>query len=189
MRRIVPLAFLLAAFAAAGASAATESTQLIRPSQGIGKVRLGMSDADLRRVLGRPRVAIPRSAGFGRRTVDYEFGYGEYGVRLFGTPGRLRVVRVTTTLRRERTPSGIGPGSSERALLRAYPALRCPRLATLVAHGTVYVTTDERECTLRTPSGRRTVFVSGVGRGALLVRLRDWDRQARVLEVAVAAGG
>jgi hypothetical protein len=116
MRTVALLALLVAALAAARASAAPESASLIRPAQGIGKIRLGMTDAELRRAMGRPRVSIGRTAGFGRRTVDYEFGFGEYAARLFGSPGRLRVVRVTTTLRRERTAKGIGPGSSERAL-------------------------------------------------------------------------
>jgi hypothetical protein len=172
---------------ASAAGAASEMSLLIRPGQAIGKIRLSMTEAELRRAMGRPRVAIRRDAGFGRGTVEYEFGFGDYGVRLFGAPGRLRVVRVSTLLRRERTSKGIGPGSLERNLIRAYPDLRCPRLATTVAAGTTYVTADERTCTLFAGSGRRTVFVTGVWRSATLISLRDWARRARVLEVSVGA--
>ena len=122
----------------------------------------------------------------GTRTVDYEFGSGSYAVQVLGAPGRFPVVRVHTPLRRERTPRGIGPGSLERKLLRAYPATRCERLATLVASGTTWVTVDERTCTLFAPSGRRTTFVTGVPRNVTFVALRDWSSRARVLEIGIS---
>ncbi len=49
---------------AGAARAAPHSTLLIRPAQSIGKIRLAMTDAQLRRVMGRPRVVIRRAAGF-----------------------------------------------------------------------------------------------------------------------------
>jgi hypothetical protein len=179
----------LAALVGVDASARTDSAFVIRPGQAIGKIRLAMTEAELRRVMGRPRVAVRRAAGFGRTTVEYEYGFGDYAVRLFGTRGRLTVVRVSTLLRRERTPRGIGPGSLERRLIRAYPRLRCQRLDTTVAAGTTYVRTDERTCTLFAASGRRTVFLTGVRRSGFLVPLRDWPRVARVIEVSIGAAG
>ena len=189
MRWVAPIAVLVAAGTVAGATAAPSSVMLIRPAQGIGKIRLGMTETELRRAMGRPRVLIRRAASFGIRTVDYEYGYGDYQVRLFGAPDRLRVVRVNTPLSRERTAKGIGPNSLERDLLRAYPAIRCQRLPTTVAVGTTYVAIDERTCTLFGASGRRTTFISGWRRRTTLVPLRDWPRRARVLEVGVAAAG
>ena len=186
MRVVASVAAVFAAVAAAGASAAPDAELLIRPAIGVGKLRLGMTEREVRRAMGAPRVVLRRAAGFGRQTVEYEYGFGDYGVRLFGPPSRLRVVQVTTVLRRERTARGIGPGALERRLLRAYPGLRCQRLPTIRAAGTTYVTADERSCTLFTPSGRRTTFVSGVPRNATFVLARDWVRQARVLEVRVS---
>ena len=58
MRFVALLAVVLAALAAASASAAPESNLRITPGVGIGKLRLGMTEAQVRRLLERgARVA------------------------------------------------------------------------------------------------------------------------------------
>jgi hypothetical protein len=167
------------------AGTAPESTLVIRPGRAIGKFELGMTQQRLLRVAGRPRYVVPRGSSFGRRTVEWQYGFGaEYIVRLFGRPGQMRVTRVSTTVRRERTPQGIGPGTRERVLRRAYPSIRCERLLPLGVQRQ-YVS-GRRECTLFSPSGRRTIFrsefVTGYG-----VTAAEFLRNAAVTEVTVAA--
>jgi hypothetical protein len=189
MRRVLLLA-ALAASAAADAGARPDANLLIRPGQGIGKVRLGMTEAELRSAMGRPRSVIPRSGAFGLRTLEYEYGYAAYVVRLFGRTGRLRVVRVSTTLASERTPARVGVGSREATLLRTYRRLRCERLRTGSIAGVVYVGNQQRDCTLVAPSGRRTVFTSWIRRNETIgenISVDRWHRQARVIEVSVSA--
>ena len=183
----VAVALVLAGLLAAQGAARSDASLLIRPARSIGKIRLGMTEAQLRRAMGKPRAVVPRSASFGLRSVDYEYGFAHYVVRLFGAPGRLRVVSVGTTLRRERTARGIGPGSLERALVLAYPTVRCQRLQTWRSSGggVTYVISSRRACTLFTPGGRRTTFTSAPPSGPFLSPAR-WLAVARVVEVAVA---
>ena len=181
------IAALVAVAATAQAGARPQSNLLIRPAQGIGKVRLGMTEAQLRRAMGRPRAVVPRGASFGLRTVEYQYGFAQYVVRLFGPRGRLRVTAVGTTLRRERTAKGIGPGSREADVVRAYPGLQCARLKTWRSSGggVTYVISPRRACALLAPSGRRTTFTSGPPSGPFLTP-SQWRASARVVEVAVA---
>ena len=90
---------------------AVEST--IYPGVGIGKVKLGMTEAQVKRVLGKWRFVNEQDRshlsvgwGFGQWTVDFVSG---------------KAVEVTTTLRNQKTATRIGPGSTWRALVRAYP--------------------------------------------------------------------
>ena len=172
----------------ASASAAPSASRVIRPAIGIGKLRLGMTDAQVRRAMGKPRFVVARPAAFGLRSVEYQYGLAEYTVRLFGARGRLRAVRVGTTLRRERTPSGLGVGSLERVVLRSYPAIRCQPLRTDRYGSVRLVTTIQRECSLFARSGRRTIFTTDVlERPFEVVTPQIWARRARVIEVSVAA--
>jgi hypothetical protein len=192
VRRAAPGAAGLAAalaLAAGSAGAAPERTALIRPAQGIGKLRLGMSQPEVRRALGRPRAVVRRPAGFGLRSIEWEYGYASYRVRFFGPAGRLRTTRIGTTLRRERTPRNVGVGSRERAVRRVYPGLRCERLELFRAGPVTHVVTSERDCTLVAPSGRRTIFTSTAGPEGPLVPPGEWERRAQVVEVSVAEAG
>ena len=181
----VAVAALAAAVGSTDGAAAPESGLVIRPGRAIGKFELGMTQQRLLRVAGRPRYAVPRGSSFGRRTVEYQYGFGaEYIVRLFGRPGRMRVTQVSTTLRRERTPQGIGPGTRERNLRRAFPSIRCERLVPTgvalryVAHA--------RDCKLFSASGTRTMFRSAVD-SSYGVTAVEFVRKAVVTEVVVAA--
>jgi hypothetical protein len=189
MRRaaVLAAAVLTAAAAVASAAARSDATLVIRPGVGIGKLRLGMTEAQVRRAMGRPRFVVTRRAGFGLSSLEYQYGLAEYTVRLFGRPGRLRAVRVGTTLVRERTPLRVGVGSSERAIRNAYPALRCEPLKTELFGSVRVVRTIQRECTLLAPSGRRTIFTTDVfEKGFEVVTPRTWARRAEVIEVSVA---
>jgi hypothetical protein len=189
MRRValVVLALAFTFGAAAQAGARGDAVLVIRPAQSIGKIRLGMTETQLRRAMGRPRAVVPRTGSFGLRTVEYEYGYAAYVVRLFGPRDRLRVTSVATTLRRERTSKGIGRGSLERDVARAYPAARCAQLKTWRSRGgaVTYVISARRTCTLFAPNGRRTTFTSAPPSGPFLSPAR-WRETARVVEVAVA---
>jgi hypothetical protein len=181
----------LVGLAGAGANRSDGATLVIWPAQSIGKIRLGMSEAELRRAMGRPRAIVRRPGSFGLRSIEFQYGLAEYSVRLRGRPGRLRVVRIATTLARERTRGGVGVGSRERAVLRAYPRCRCDAQRLSHRDGVVYVGgKNPRVCTLFAPSGRRTTFTIWLrprwawGEAITLAR---WRRDARVIEVSVSA--
>jgi hypothetical protein len=186
------LAAVSALTAAAGgtAEAASQASRVIRPGMGVGKLNLGMTEAEVRRAMGQPWAVIRRPAGFGLRSVEYQYDLAAYTVRFVGARGRLRAVRITTIVRKERTPKGIGPGSLERDLVRAYPGIRCGRLRLARdGDGTVFVATNGRECTLTTIGGRRTIFRTSVSlptRETLTVA--KYLRRARIDEVVVARG-
>lgn len=182
-------AVVAAVIAAAPAGGSSQSVELIRPARSIGKIRLGMTEVELRRAMGRPRSVVPRREAFGLRTVEYQYGYAAYVVQLFGRPGRLRVVRVSTTLAREQTPARVGVGSREASVLRAYRRISCERLRTGRIAGVVYVGMSQRDCTLVGASGRRTTFTSWIRVNTTIlekITLADWNRRARVIEVTVA---
>ena len=140
--------------AGAPAAGAPDATALIRPGVGIGKVRLGMTQPQVRRALGRHMVVNVRERRFGRLYLELAYDYSAYTVGFFGAPGELRVVSVATSLRRERTRNGLGPGTSLRALRRALRGERCrrSRVVTFVGHHT--------ECSVLARSGARTTFVA-----------------------------
>ena len=179
----------LAASAGGPAGAASETSRVIRPGLGIGKLRLGMTEGEVRRAMGRSWAVVPLRAGFGLRSVEFQYDLAAYTVRLVGAPGRLRAVRITTVVRKERTRKGIGPGSLERALRRAYPQARCSPLRMAVVASIRFVTTNGRDCTLQTAAGRRTIFRTSV---SLTTRetltIAKFLRRARVDEVVVTSG-
>ena len=189
MRWVLAVAALLAAASAATAGARPESNALIRHGVGIGKVRLGMTETQVRAAMGRPTTTLREAGSFGRPTIELQYGVDAYLVRLAGRP--LRVVQIATTLRKERTREGLGVGSLERDVVRAYgPRLRCERLRTGLIPGsqtTRMLITTVRECVLNTTAGTQTSFLSVVKPVVLWERLlpEDWEPRARVLSVAV----
>ena len=94
---------------------------MIRPGVAIGKVRLGMTLPEVRRILGPP-AAVMRAerSGFGVRYVEYQWGYGNWRVGFRGRRGDLRSVRIGTTLSTQRTPARIGAGSDTGDVARRY---------------------------------------------------------------------
>lgn len=181
-----PAIALLAALAlAAGASA---GDALLRPGRGMAGVDLGMSRAQVVQALGKPQAVVTRKTGFGRRTVELQFGYGSYFVLLSGSSGRERVVKVLTTFRRERTAGGIGVGVTERRLLSTYGArLACQSLSFRDATGRTRNRTT-RYCVLGDAGDAQTVFMSQtplvpLGWGQ---RYSDW-RLAKIAMVVIRA--
>lgn len=169
--------------------AAAGSDALIRPGKGIGKVELGMTETQVRRALGTPQAVIRKRVGFGRVSVEWQYDFAQWTVRLVGRPEALRVVSVGTMVRSERTPEGFGVGTLERTLRRRYGrAIRCERLQS--DGGYVWGKAHLRTCSVRGPSGSRLVWTSADQRGAYdITRVSEWLREARVVEVSVVAAG
>jgi hypothetical protein len=81
----------------------------IRPQQGMSRVVLGMTKAQVRARLGTPMASGSRFY-YPRVWVGFRLG---------------RVVEVTTTRGTERTASGVGVDSSEAEVRRSYPSVAC----------------------------------------------------------------
>lgn len=157
MRKVATLVLAcgLAGVAAADVASAPDSSELIRPGVGIGKVRLGMTQAQVRRALGqRQAIVNVRERRFGLLYLEVAYDYSAYTVGFFGGPGRLRVVSVATALRRERTRTGLGPGSSLRRLRRVLTGEQCRRRKVVTFVGI------QTECSVLAPSGARTTFIA-----------------------------
>lgn len=136
MRRVkglLAMGCLVALVSAAPAAPMTGLERLIRVD-GIGKVRLGMSLPQVKKALGSPRIVLRtlrlRSGG---RYVEYQWEVeGDLapdtwtvGLRSATRRGALRVVRVSTTVRSERTREGLGVGSLPRQIVKAFPNATC----------------------------------------------------------------
>ena len=106
--RVLGAALLVAATGAGIAGAAGPS---IRPGVGIAAIRLGMTEAQLRVVLGRPEASHREPSTFGRVRAVLQYDGTTYTVILDGRPGALRVTAVSTTLARHRSPEGFGVGT------------------------------------------------------------------------------
>jgi hypothetical protein len=175
----------------ASADAAPQRDVLIRPGSGIGKVRLGMSLAQVRAAWGRPQATIV-SQERGARRLELQYDYAAYVVTLLGEPRREHVVGIGTTLAKERTAQGLGVGSLERRLQGAFRSrLHCDRLDVVYAprSSIPILGSNARDCTLGASSGPHTVFTSKI-------RLRyawdqhppeDWSKEARVTEIVIRA--
>jgi hypothetical protein len=178
---------LAVAIVAGWAAAATRTDALIRPGVGIGKARLGMTDAQVRRALGRPIAQRRSRSGFGRLRVEYQYEDGFLLVRLAGRATALRVTGVSTIKPWERTANGVGPGVRKRILRGRYGArLRCERLRRTTHHPGIPPRVAARKCTL--PAGRsRTVFLSDMSRESYgePVTVERFLREARIREVTV----
>ena len=102
----------LALAALAGLALVAGATARVVPQRGIAGVELNMSKAEVRAQLGQPR-----SVRRGRNIFGVWVTYRYRGIQVT-FQGGVRVSSVYTTLRRERTPSSVGVGSTE-AFLRA----------------------------------------------------------------------
>jgi hypothetical protein len=106
---------------AAPSAAAPSMNALVHPGIGIGKVRLGMTLAQVERALGKPMLLNRNlDRGFGIRYKEYGWDWTSWRVGFVGRPGHLRVVRVATSVRTQRTREGIGVGSTTKQLARHY---------------------------------------------------------------------
>ncbi len=155
------VATALVATIAAGVSAAPTRDTRVRPGVGIGRVVLGMTAAEVRRAMRRRQdSSSSEERSFGSRYVELVWDSGPedyFSVGLSGRAGALRAVAVSTTRPGERTPSGIGPGSTIVKLRRTIRGLQC-RLIFPAAGGQSVI---QGEWVLNHANGRQTVFVAG----------------------------
>lgn len=149
-------AFVLCTLALPGAGSAR-----IRLYQGIGKLRLGMTSAQVMHAIGKPDSVDPDVSGKkgpqfrgfvgdpSYRLWQY-YARSRYSVGLAKRAGKLRVVMIGYSLRGQMTSSGVGVGSTYSLLRLKYRQIRCTPL------GDPQANTDD--CVLRSPRGRETVF-------------------------------
>lgn len=110
------LAALLALPAAAPA--------LVQVDKGIAGARIGNTPAQVHAALGRPaRTATGRNDFGSFRRESYAGGIAVF------YQGARRVTSVLTTGRGDRTAGGVGVGSSEAAVRRGVPGVRCETVA------------------------------------------------------------
>jgi hypothetical protein len=100
------------------AGAAAASAALV-PQRGIAGVRLAMTRAQVRAVLGAPRAAVHGRNEFGSFTV-----YRYRGLRVT-FQGNRTVTAILTTRTTERTAAGVGVGSTEGQVRAKVAGVRC----------------------------------------------------------------
>jgi hypothetical protein len=157
MQRRAALAVSLCTAVAIGAATAAPSRNaLVQPGRGIGRVTLGMTQAQVRGVLGRHRyVAKRRTLGFGQQYVELQWEYATWTAGFQGRPGRMRAVMIGTTLHSQRTRSNLGTGSRIRDIVRVYPRATCSGWVGLGSDSS-----KETWIVVRHPSGARTIFAA-----------------------------
>lgn len=136
MRRVLwLLAIGCVAVLCTSSPAATETGlhRLIRGG-GIGKVQIGMPFAKVRAALGRPHTVVRTDVlASGGRYVEYSWEVeGDLGpdtwtvgLRSATRTAPLRVVRVSTTVRSQRTREGLGVGARPRQIVRTFRNATC----------------------------------------------------------------
>ena len=180
----------------ASAAAATQRDSLIRPGVGIGKVKLGMTIAQVRAAWGPARARTLETQPRGSREIELQYDFAAYTVRLVGRPKRERVVSVATTLRREKTHQGVGVGPFEQRLRRQIPGrapLRSstgrPRRSGLPARGDLRGSCAPLHTRRPEPAahGLHEQDPPSVPVGP--PPIADWLKLARVMEVVIRAPG
>jgi hypothetical protein len=101
-----------------GASA-VEST--IYPGVGIGKIKLGMTKAQVERILGGDGLVDERGSVAGHLYLQLGWNFDSWSVGFLLDRGRYRAVRVGTTVFAERTPQGAGTATPWLKLVKAHP--------------------------------------------------------------------
>jgi hypothetical protein len=91
----------------------------------MGKVKLGMTKAQVTRALGSDSLVNDRATYDGKQYVELGWNFGSWSVAFGRTGSTLRVVQVSTTLRSQKTPARVGMGTQWRPLVRAYPGGVC----------------------------------------------------------------
>jgi hypothetical protein len=138
----------------------------VRHGAGIGRLKLGMSYAEVRRILGGPQTVDRRERlSGGRRYLELSWDFGWWTVGFMGKPNRMRAVSIQTLDRRERTVEGLGVGSRERTIRRRL-RVRCLAVARRSQERVPF----EVRCAYASHRGRETAFVLGHQPG-----LPPWD--------------
>ena len=110
---------VLSALAGAGPAAA-----VIRPQKGMAGARLGMTQTQMRKVLGEPTRAKQGMNDFGPYT---QFFYPRAITVTF--QGNRRITGISTHGRSEKTERGVGVGSREAAVQAKVGHVRCETIA------------------------------------------------------------
>jgi hypothetical protein len=106
--------------AAAALAVAAPAGAVIHPGSSIAGVKLGMTKAEVRTKLGQPDRIVRQRNEFGPVTTFRYF-------RLWVTfQGNREVTAVKTTRRKERTPRGIGVGSTRAQVKARVRGVKCP---------------------------------------------------------------
>ena len=103
---------------------ASPAAALIRPQKGMAGVRLGMSQDQMRAVLGMPLHVKQGFNDFGNYT---QFVYPHSITVTF--QGNERVTGISTKGRSERTSRGVGVGSTENDVQSKVGRVRCETIA------------------------------------------------------------
>jgi hypothetical protein len=106
--------FVVMGIVASGASAMEET---IYPGVGIGKVKLGMTRAQVVRALGKDYVVDESGSSY----TELGWNFSSWTVRLRDG----RAVEVGTVLHSQRTTKRVGPGTFWLKLVKAYPGGSC----------------------------------------------------------------
>lgn len=109
---------------ALGLLAAVPAQAVIRPQKGMAGVRLGMTQTQMRDVLGPPVRTKQGMNDFGPFT---QFIYRHSITVTF--QGNRRVTGISTRGRTEKTERGVGVGSSETAVRSKVGHVRCETIA------------------------------------------------------------
>ncbi|MBX5470526.1 MAG: hypothetical protein IRZ21_11600 [Thermoleophilaceae bacterium] len=116
----IRVAVSLCCAALAALVAATPASALIRVQKGIAGVSIGMTQTQMREVLGEP---IRTRQGLNDLGPYTQFVFrGRIAVTF---QGNRRVTSIYTSGPSERTSDGIGVGSRERSVLRHVPNVQC----------------------------------------------------------------
>ncbi len=115
MRIVFPFALV----AAAAALAASTAGAAIVSQQGIAGVKIGMTQAKVRSVLGKPTSVKRGSNDFGKYTI---FKYAGLQTEF---QGNATLTGVSTTRTSERTAAGIGVGSTEAQVKAKIKGVKC----------------------------------------------------------------
>ncbi len=140
------LALIAVAVAGAVVSSAWAIESTIVRGVGIGKVKVGMTRAQVERILGKDEFFNGRTTVDGTTYIEYGWNFGTWSVGFLGRGDTYRVAQVATDLRAQRTPERIGVGSAFRAVVRAYPQAICRsyyvNMGSTVSHGPPYRTSS-----------------------------------------------
>jgi hypothetical protein len=123
MRGTVAGVVVTVALATAGGASATEST--IVPGVGIGKVKLGMTQAQVEKVLGKDHIVNSEGIVGDARYRELAWNFASWSVVFLRTGWYWRVVQVETTLSPQRTTQGIGVSSPFERVVNSYSQVFC----------------------------------------------------------------
>jgi hypothetical protein len=122
--KVLRRSVLVAAAALVLLLAAAPARAVIRPQKGMAGVRLGMTQTQMRNVLGTPVRTRQGQNDFGPFT---QFVYPHSITVTF--QGNRRVTGISTRGRTEKTARGVGVGSSETAVKTKVGHVRCETIA------------------------------------------------------------